>query len=627
MSNSISGSVGQSGVTIYWAGVGTNGTVTSTTGGAYTISGLANGLYTLVPVLAGYSFGPVALQETIASANITGANFTASAAANDQWAQSTLTAIAPNTATLSLTAVMGSGSTWTYAYTVSQGSVTNAVAGGYLCVKISGMQHSGNNGTFVATIFGSGTFTISNASGASESGSSGTGICPSDSGVGVCVRAAEATNLASQSCYWFHAGTNSYSGDGRVCYHELWKQSGGSGTILGGGTPANQTKPAIGDVVAVSAEGSTITGWYNAIPYTFATGGGAGYCIADTTLTTGSQGITTWSISGEQEYDFTLWNTTPFLSSSTPGNNGTQANDFVAGTITQSQLAADLFAYSNGDLHTANPNWAYEGTSAFQISSNVCYQGAGQNPGLAYRSDVTPNNDQYAQVICVVTTSYTTQNCGPAVRISSSAETAYICQFGSNYLAITKYVAGTATTLGTSTSYPVTGDVLRLIARGSSISLWKNGICAVAVTDSSITSGNIGIFGAGDHTDNGFSGWMGGNYTWTQTKTDTFSRANGALGDGWQGPYGSSSENAGCPMVNASINVVSDAYSGINTAGGDAYAIWNGGAPKSSGGGGGSTGYGVDISSSGIITTNPDGETNSNKTSIIGTNRGTRFIG
>jgi hypothetical protein len=47
-------------------------------------------------------------------------------------------------------------------------------------------------------------------------------------------------------------------------------------------------------------------------------------------------------------------------------------------------------------------------------------------------------------------------------------------------------------------------------------------------------------------------------------------------------------------------------------------------------GAGGSTieaGYGTDISASSEVTTNPAGETNSNRTSIMGTNRGSRFIG
>ena len=38
-------------------------------------------------------------------------------------------------------------------------------------------------------------------------------------------------------------------------------------------------------------------------------------------------------------------------------------------------------------------------------------------------------------------------------------------------------------------------------------------------------------------------------------------------------------------------------------------------------------GYGTDISASSEVTTNPAGETNSNRTSIMGTNRGSRFIG
>jgi hypothetical protein len=97
----------------------------------------------------------------------------------------------------------------------------------------------------------------------------------------------------------------------------------------------------------------------------------------------------------------------------------------------------------------------------------------------------------------------------------------------------------------------------------------------VSVVDASIATGNVGIFGAGNQTLNGFTSWAGGNYTWAQTQSDTFNRANGALGSSWAGPYSNASENAGCPLTQASLNIVSDAYSSINANGGDTYAVYN----------------------------------------------------
>ncbi|MFZ1974738.1 MAG: carboxypeptidase-like regulatory domain-containing protein [Candidatus Acidiferrales bacterium] len=77
-SYSIGGSTGQSGTTVSYVGtnLGVSGSVTSTTGGAYSITGLPADTYTITPSQAGYTFSPTSASETITSANITGVNFT-----------------------------------------------------------------------------------------------------------------------------------------------------------------------------------------------------------------------------------------------------------------------------------------------------------------------------------------------------------------------------------------------------------------------------------------------------------------------------------------------------------------------------------------------------------------------
>ena len=50
---------------------GSTSTTTSSTG-AYTLSGVANGTYTLTPSLSGYTFSPVNRSVTVSSANVTG---------------------------------------------------------------------------------------------------------------------------------------------------------------------------------------------------------------------------------------------------------------------------------------------------------------------------------------------------------------------------------------------------------------------------------------------------------------------------------------------------------------------------------------------------------------------------
>ncbi len=70
---SISGSAGTASATV------TAGSASATSDGSnnYTITGLANGTYTVTPTKSGCTFSPVSLSVTISGANVTGQNFTA----------------------------------------------------------------------------------------------------------------------------------------------------------------------------------------------------------------------------------------------------------------------------------------------------------------------------------------------------------------------------------------------------------------------------------------------------------------------------------------------------------------------------------------------------------------------
>jgi hypothetical protein len=71
---SISGNVGVASATIYYTGVSSGSTMADSSGN-YSITGLANGLYTITPSKAGYTFSPVSENETVNNANITGVTF------------------------------------------------------------------------------------------------------------------------------------------------------------------------------------------------------------------------------------------------------------------------------------------------------------------------------------------------------------------------------------------------------------------------------------------------------------------------------------------------------------------------------------------------------------------------
>jgi hypothetical protein len=73
---SISGNAGIPSALISYTGT-SSGSVFADGSGNYTISGLANGPYTITPSKVGYTFSPTSASETVSNANITGVNFTA----------------------------------------------------------------------------------------------------------------------------------------------------------------------------------------------------------------------------------------------------------------------------------------------------------------------------------------------------------------------------------------------------------------------------------------------------------------------------------------------------------------------------------------------------------------------
>src|SRR5208283_835680 len=75
----IVGNAGIAGATISYTGA-SSGSATADGSGNYTIGLLANGSYTITPSKTGYTFSPTSASETVSGADITGVNFTASAA-------------------------------------------------------------------------------------------------------------------------------------------------------------------------------------------------------------------------------------------------------------------------------------------------------------------------------------------------------------------------------------------------------------------------------------------------------------------------------------------------------------------------------------------------------------------
>jgi hypothetical protein len=170
---------------------------------------------------------------------------------------------------------------------------------------------------------------------------------------------------------------------------------------------------------------------------------------------------------------------------------------------------ADTIGYSNGDLHTANANWTYQ-TGTFSTTSNVVYGSSATS--LAYRSDGANTASEFAQERVVVTGNIlSAQNAGPCVRVQTGAFTAYCIQLATNAFRISIWNAGVLTVLANfDASAPVSGDIVKITASGTTISGFKNGVLVGTASDAVIASGFTGMYSAGSATINGASTFQSG---------------------------------------------------------------------------------------------------------------------
>ena len=284
---------------------------------------------------------------------------------NDQYAEGTFSAVADYESTIAITgatypsAASGAGYT-DYAYTLTAGQALKAIQ----WIRVTGMAQTGNNngatGYFQVHALGSGFVTLVNASGVTESGSSGVGISPSDSNCGVMVRGTP----DGKNGYIYIRGTNSFDGTGRFYCAELWKIVNGVMTLLSGPTyPTVQDSP--GDVILLSAIGSSVVCYKNGVAVNSAT---------DTDLTSGLPGIVTWSLDGPNQQDWSNWgNPTDMAAPPASANSGTQWTNFVGGTIgAPAGGSANSFVQANSAvLGTENTNNSPATTLAYTSPNQV----------------------------------------------------------------------------------------------------------------------------------------------------------------------------------------------------------------------------------------------------------------
>lgn len=167
------------------------------------------------------------------------------------------------------------------------------------------------------------------------------------------------------------------------------------------------------------------------------------------------------------------------------------------------QIVSDPFTRANAGNLGANWNAPAD---TWAIVSNQAKTGAFSSQdiwavfiGAAW----TGGADQYAECAAIA---FAASDGGPAVRanVGTTTKTAYYYDVatndpanglsGSQTHAVNKVVAGTFTTLASSSYAVVANDVIHIEAQGTTIRALLNGVQKHSVTDSAISSGNPGLW-------------------------------------------------------------------------------------------------------------------------------------
>jgi hypothetical protein len=184
-------------------------------------------------------------------------------------------------------------------------------------------------------------------------------------------------------------------------------------------------------------------------------------------------------------------------------------------------LASDDFNRADSsDNHFGSANWS--STGSFNVSTNQALQSTGVDAGCDYIGITWPA-DQWCQATWARLTTETGSGDGNGLEVRSAPPgggpggTWYaVVVDTTNDTEIGKRVSGTYTTLSTiNTSSWAVNDVIYLEVQGNTITVKKNGITIMTVTDSAITaagSPGFNFSSGGGATGAIFDDWSGGDF-------------------------------------------------------------------------------------------------------------------
>lgn len=152
---------------------------------------------------------------------------------------------------------------------------------------------------------------------------------------------------------------------------------------------------------------------------------------------------------------------------------------------------------------------------------------------FAYDTANTYNDDQYSQEVI---NSLTGGSPEPIIRASGTGNTGsgYFTYYTGAAIGIGKYVGGAFTDKGSSAGSYTAGDLVRIEATGTNLTVKKNGASATTATDSGLTSGAAGP-GLDGSSPILIDDWEGGNMV--TASTGGWAYAGTRMAPGQRGPF------------------------------------------------------------------------------------------
>jgi len=177
-------------------------------------------------------------------------------------------------------------------------------------------------------------------------------------------------------------------------------------------------------------------------------------------------------------------------------------------------VATDSDNFASNDI----ANWTSSTAFRMAISGGVFNANASGDPALERRNTLTPGGPQFSQCTIKVFDTVADMGIGPAVRITTGADTCYwfLHNTVNEYRLVRMSAGSIAASLGSYTAgTPAVNDIMLVTANGSSLSCSVNGVERITASDATLASGGVGVRSLISSVVAAVDDWSGGDLATT----------------------------------------------------------------------------------------------------------------